>query len=126
MPANMIQNPSLTVNTIGGVEFFNAHADGADVILDGGASYGRVIFELDTPFVAGETYLLDVTITELSGGLNPQVQIVCAEGGPMNLVSGENRFTVRNDMDPNDYGFLVIKGSGSSTTARISAPSLTE
>lgn len=126
MPTNMINNPSLAVNTIGGVQFFNAHADGVDVIIDGGTTYGRVIYTLDTPFVAGETYLLNIGISELSGGLDPQVQIVCAEGGPMNLVSGENRFTVRDDMDPNDYGVLVIKGSGSNTTARLSAPTLTE
>jgi hypothetical protein len=126
MPSNMIQNPDLVVNTIGGVQFFNAHADGADAVIDGGTTYGRVTYELNSPFVAGETYLLDIGISELSGGLDPQVQIVCAEGGPMNLVNGENRFTVRADMDPNDYGFLVIKGSGASTTARLSTPSLTE
>lgn len=126
MPVNMIQNPSLAVNTIGGVEFVNAHPDGADVVLDGGSSYGRVTFDLDTPFVGGETYLLDIAITELTGGLDPQVQILCADGGPMNLVSGENRFTVRTDMDPNDYGKLIIKGSGAGTSARLSGISLTE
>lgn len=129
MPSNMISNPDLTpLVTYPGIELLYVEVDTGtnELVFTGGVTYSRVIFDLDTPMVPGETYLLVCGITGLEGGINPQLQITCGMGGPMNLVSGENRFTVREDLDVELLSKLVVKGSGAATQGRLSGVSLTE
>lgn len=126
---NMISNADHDPNaggiTIYSGEFEQTEAGGGIVFPGGGTAYGRVFYDLCEDLVPGKTYLYKQEVTELSGGLNPSVSIYNVTVQPVAInAHGEARFTVREDLTA--LNRIYVRTSGSSVSAKLGLPSLTD